>query len=443
MWKYLDENPTERNNYTMKNIFKKLTALTLALVMLLAMAPSVNAGVEYSVEDAYEECAALYPEFVDAVLEKGATEANIIRFLYDLQDYLLNVGEEITEENFESYVLEAINDLMSKRAHIKLRDALVGAFPGAVLDGAEGIIAPEFEPIVETIKRIIFDNGLLDEGVDDENQTTEPEEETTEPEVTPTEPEVTPTEPEVTPTEPEVKPTEPEVTPTEPEKETVTGGGNGGFEDDGEDATAPDETATTPAKPKVTFSDMNQATWAENAVYALVDMGVINGYPDGTFKPNNQITRAEFSKIIVLVSGRYYPTKETYTSTFTDVPTTAWEYPYVSAAYKFGFIKGRSETIFDPNSNITRADLCLIVYRYIQSINPEFKAKTNADGTMITFADAANVPSYAQEAVSALYSNGVAPLRDTVNNKFEPTLPATRAECALIVYNAINAALGL
>ena len=435
MWKYLDENPTERNNYTMKNIFKKLTALTIAVVMLFAMAPWVNAGVEYSVEDAYEECAALYPEFVDAVLAKGASEANIINFLYDLQEYLLNVGEEITEENFEPYVIEAINDTITKRPHIKLRDALVAAYPGAVLDGAEGIIAPEFEPLVETIKTIIFDNGLLDGDVEDENQTTEPEDETTEPEVKPTEPEVTPTEPEVTPTEPEV-------TPTEPEKKPVTDGGNGGFEDEGDVTEPEDEKPTTPAKPKVTFSDMNQALWAEKAVYALVEMGVINGYPDGTFKPNNQITRAEFAKIIVTASGRY-SSKEAYTSTFTDVPTTAWEYPYVSAAYKFGFIKGRSETIFDPNSNITRADLCLIVYRYIKSINPEFKAKTNADGTAITFADAANVPSYAQEAVSALYSNSVAPLRDAANNKFEPTLPATRAECAVIVYNAISAALGL
>ncbi len=431
----------------MKNILKKLTALTLSVVMLFAMAPMVNAGVEYSVEDAYAECAELYPEFVDAVVAKGASEANIIRFLYDLQDYLLNVGEEITEENFEPYALEAINDLFAKRVHVKLRDALIAAFPGAVLDGAEGVIAPEFEPLIETIKRIIFDNGMLDEG--DENQTTEPEDDTTQPEEKPTEPEEKPTEPEVTPTEPEEKPTEPEVTPTEPEqkptepeKEPVTGGGNSGFEDV-EDVTQPEEKPTTPAKPKVTFSDMNQAPWAEKEVYALVEMGVINGYPDGTFKPNNQITRAEFSKIIVLTSGRYSVDKGNYSSSFADVPATAWEYSFVSAAYQFGYIKGRSETIFDPASNITRADLCLIVYRYIKSINPEFKAKTNPDGTAITFMDAANVPSYAQEAVMALYSNGVAPLRDTVNNKFEPTLPATRAECAVIVYNATRAALGL
>lgn len=424
----------------MKNIFKKLVALTTAVVMLFAMAPTANAGVEYSIEDAYEECASLYPEFVDAVLAKGASEANIISFLYDLQGYLLNVGEEVTEENFEPYVIKAINDTITKRPHMKLRDALIAAYPGAVLDGAEGVIAPEFEPLVETIKRIIFDNGLLDDDVNDETQTTEKEEETTEPEVKPTEPEVKPTEPEVKPTEPEVTPTEPEVKPTEPDNKPITGVG-----DDVEDETGaqgPEEKPTTPEKPKVTFSDMNQALWAEKAVYALVEMGVINGYPDGTFKPNNQITRAEFSKIIVLTSGRFSP-KDTYTSAFADVAATAWEYPYVSAAYQFGFIKGRSETIFDPNSNITRADLCLIVYRYIKSINPEFKPKTNADGSMVTFADAMNVPSYAQEAVNALYSNSVAPLRDTVNNKFEPTLPATRAECAVIVYNAINAALGL
>lgn len=416
----------------MKNISKKLVALFLSVVMLLSMGTVAFAGVEYSIEDAYAECAELYPEFVDRILAEGVTEDQIIAFLEAVQEYLLNLNEEVTEENFEEHIIGAVNQTIGLRQHRFVRDALIEAFPEAVLEGAKGNISDEFLPLVETIKAIIFGNGMLDEETEPTEEETVPtEEDTTEPTEAPTEKESEPTE-EATeaPTEEETK------------KPTTGGGGGGGFDvEDAEDVTeAPTE---KPTAPKITFSDMNQAPWAEKAVYALADRRIINGYPDGTFKPNNPVTRAEFSKIIVLVSGRYTPAVETYTSNFTDVPVKDWSYSYVSAAHKFGFIKGRSETIFDPNSNITRADLCLIVYRYIKTLNSEFKAKTNADGTPITFADAASVPVWDVEAVNALYSNGVAPLRDVANNKFDPTAPATRAECALIVYNATNVALGL
>lgn len=409
----------------MKKALKKITALLVVLTMMFAAVPVAYAGIGMDVEEAYEECAALYPEFVDAVLSQGVSEKQIISFLSAIQEYLLNLDVEITEENFEDYIINAILETMAKNKYTKLRDALTAAFPGAVVDGMDGIIAPEFVPLVETIKDILFGG-----------------EEPTEEETTPTEPTEKPTE-EEKPTEPVEKPTEaPTEEPTEekteaPTKDEGSIGGPVGGEDEGDVTDEPVQDVTKPV-----FSDINQAPWAEVAIKALVDRKIINGYPDGTFKPNNAITRAEFAKIIVLASGRFN-VKENYTSTFTDVLATSWEYPYVSAAYKYGFIKGRSETIFDPLSNITRGDLCLIVYRYIKSINPEFKAKADANGIVPTFADSASVPVWSQEAVSALYSNGVAPVRDTVNNKFEPNLPATRAECALIVYNAFNAALGL
>ena len=454
----------------MKTILKKLTALFVCMCFVLTGAPVAFAGVGMPVDEAFYECAAIYPEFVAEVTAAGATERQIISFLSDMQGYLFGLGFEITEDNFEDYMFDAITETMSKRAHVKLRDALLKAYPGAVVDGMDGIISPEFEPLVETVKIILFsgedepeeetteeeDTEPTTEPKDEETRPTEPVTEPTEGEAKPTEPvtepaegEVKPTEPVTEPTEGEVKPTEPATepvggeVPTEPKTEPVGGGETGGPMIDEDEVTVPDEGATQRPIEK-SFSDMNQAPWAEKAIYALYDMGIINGYPDKTFKPNNPVTRAEFAKIITLASGRYQEKdKAAYVSAFWDVPQTQWHYSYVSAALKFGFIKGRSQTIFDPESNITRADLCLIVYRYVKSINPEFKAKTNPDGSAITFADASLVPVWDAEAVNALYSTGVAPLRDTVNNKFEPTLPATRAECALIVYNALRAALGM
>lgn len=412
----------------MKNIMKKLVAiLTVFAVMLTAM-PVAMAGVSnVDVEDAYYECASIYPEFVDAVVANGATESLIISFLSDVQNYLLGTGAEITEENFEEYFVEAILDTMAKRKHVKVRDALAKAYPDAVVDGMDGVIAPEFQPLVETIKLILF--GRYEEETTEE--VTEPTQEESQ---APTEDkEEEPTEKETeTPTE------EATVKPSNPD-----GGIGGPVGGEDEEVEMPTEVVTeAPTRPaSKTFSDINQAPWAEKAIYALVDMGVINGYPDKTFKPNNPVTRAEFAKMITLASGRYIEKdKATYVSNFWDVPNTAWEYSYVSAALKFGFITGRSETIFDPASNITRGDLCLIVYRYIKSINSEFKAKENV---IVSFADSAMVPSWDIEAVNVLASHSIATARDTVNNKFEPLLPATRAECAVMIYEAMNAALGL
>lgn len=406
----------------MKNTLKKLTALITVIAMLASMTTVAFAALDYSVEDAYEECAAMYPDFVAKVKAQGVTDRQIITFLETVQEYLLNLDVEITEDNFETYLIEAVNAAITLVKNIKVRDALINAFPEAVVDGADGVIHEDFVPLVETIKSIVFSKGILDDETDVTEENTEPTE-ATEPSTE-------------APTEAATE------APTNKPSGGGTDGGTASDDDAGEEAATEAPTENNTEKETVSFSDIDQALWAKDAINRLASVGVINGYGDGTFKPNNPITRAEFSKIIVLASGRY-DEKETYTSDFKDVLPKDWHYSYVSAAYKFQFVGGRGAGIFDPNSNITRADLCLIVYRYIKSINPNFKAKADANGNIATFKDAANVPSWTTEAVSALYSNGIAPLRDAANNKFEPTAYATRAECAYIVHNAINAALGV
>ena len=432
----------------MKNIMKKLVAVLIVAAVMLTSMPVAFAGISMDVEDAYYECASIYPEFVENIKAQpqNVTDKQIITFLESMQSHMLEQGEEITEDNFEEYMIDAVLYAIGLRKNTNVRDALVGAYPGAAVDGMDGIINPEFEPLVETIKLIIFGTGEGDE--EEETEPTTEEEETQPTTEEPTEEKTeAPTE-EKTEAPTEEKTEAPTEEPTEKETEKPTkpdmGGVDGGDEgyDDG-DVEMPTEIVTeAPTRPaNKTFSDINQAPWAEKAIYALVDTGVINGYPDKTFKPNNPVTRAEFAKMITLASGRYKESeKATYVSSFWDVAPAAWEYPYVSAALKFGFITGRSETIFDPASNITRGDLCLIVYRYIKSINSEFKAKANV---VVNFADAALVPSWDVEAVNVLASHSVATARDTVNNKFEPLLPATRAECAVMIYNALNVAFGV
>ena len=108
------------------------------------------------------------------------------------------------------------------------------------------------------------------------------------------------------------------------------------------------------------FSDVSADKWYNNAVSTLCHMGVLGGYSDGTFRPNAPITRAEFAKIAVSFSQANGSAVYSY---FTDVKTTDWFAPYVTAAKDNGLIEGYSDGSFKPENKITRAEACAIVNR--------------------------------------------------------------------------------
>ena len=108
------------------------------------------------------------------------------------------------------------------------------------------------------------------------------------------------------------------------------------------------------------FSDVSVDKWYNNAVSTLSNMGVIGGYADGTFRPDAPISRAEFAKIAVSFTQNNGSAVYNY---FTDVKTTDWFAPYVTAAKDAGLIEGYSDGSFKPESKITRAEACAIVNR--------------------------------------------------------------------------------
>ena len=108
------------------------------------------------------------------------------------------------------------------------------------------------------------------------------------------------------------------------------------------------------------FSDVSADKWYNNAVSTLSRMGVIGGYADDTFRPDAPISRAEFAKIAVSFTQNNGSAVYNY---FTDVKTTDWFAPYVTAAKDAGLIEGYSDGSFKPESKITRAEACAIVNR--------------------------------------------------------------------------------
>lgn len=108
------------------------------------------------------------------------------------------------------------------------------------------------------------------------------------------------------------------------------------------------------------FTDVASGAWYNNAVSTLTRAGILDGYEDGSFRPNASITRAEFTKIAV---SFFKHAGGASANPFNDVPDSAWYAEFVKAAAELGLIDGYEDGTFRPNAPITRAEACAIVNR--------------------------------------------------------------------------------
>lgn len=178
---------------------------------------------------------------------------------------------------------------------------------------------------------------------------------------------------------------------------------------------------------KLVFSDLTEAMWAIKAVNFVYEKGIISGVGDGKFEPNRAITRAEAVKLIVNMIGA----DETADITFTDVKQTDWFYPYVCTGYKLGIVNGRSETVFDPYSLVSRQEAAVMVYNAI-------KDSVGADpgSVNVNIVDEDMISAWAGDAVKYLYAKGIISGRD--GSRFDPLDNMTRAEAATVIYNCLK-----
>lgn len=109
------------------------------------------------------------------------------------------------------------------------------------------------------------------------------------------------------------------------------------------------------------FSDVNAEDWFNEAISTLNGMGILNGYDDGTFRPDNCITRAELTKIAVSFSTAAGLSGKA--ASFADVAADAWYGSCVASAQELGLVNGYEDGTFHPDSFVTRAETCAIVNR--------------------------------------------------------------------------------
>jgi hypothetical protein len=181
----------------------------------------------------------------------------------------------------------------------------------------------------------------------------------------------------------------------------------------------------TPAEPEISFSDI-AAHWAEASIKQAVKGGIVNGYVDGTFKPGNTITRAEFSVMLMKAIKRQEAGTEL---TFTDkADIGTWAQAAVAQAVQAGIIYGYEDGTFRPNANMTRAEMATMIAKALQ---------LSLDETAVTsFADDQAIPVWAKGAVASLKERGI--VNGKGANTFNPRAQTTRAEAVVMLLNMLN-----
>lgn len=147
------------------------------------------------------------------------------------------------------------------------------------------------------------------------------------------------------------------------------------------------------------YSDVAATSWYNTAVSTLSSMGIITGYPDGTFRPNAAITRAEFAAI----AARFDHDGDKTTAKFSDI-ATHWAKDEISIAYNNGWINGYPDGTFGPQRDITRAETMTLVNRVL---NRQPETENDLLPNMVTWTDNANPNAWyylaVQEATNSHY----------------------------------------
>jgi len=170
--------------------------------------------------------------------------------------------------------------------------------------------------------------------------------------------------------------------------------------------------------------------WAEAYIRQAVQLGFVSGYEDSTFRPDRQVTRAEFATMFVQalqlpqVSAAVLPFKD-----LAHIP--AWARTFVAAAFKQGIISGYDDNTFRADRLITRAEMTTMIARALPS-----ETDMNA---VPSFADTSEIPAWARPYTAAAVKAGL--VKGRGNNLFVPNDHATRAEAVTLILALRNATI--
>ena len=269
--------------------------------------------------------------------------------------------------------------------------ALIGIFvPVIVWQPKE---PPDINPSIETITP----TQPPEEAIQPSEETTQPSEETT---------------------QPSEETTQPPEEATQPSEEATQ---------PSEEATQPSEETTQPSdKPIVTdFLDIPENHWAKDSITELVDRNIIGGYPDGTFRPESFVTRAE---IATLFDKAFELKTNQINNDFRDVVQDYWAYEAISNVVNSDFMRGYCDDTFRPNVLITRAELIASIVNGL-----DLNYKESESNPLEECLEREEISNSVSEAINAAKQEGI-----FIDDPNSLELRATRADVSTLLIQALN-----
>jgi len=319
------------------------------------------------------------PEYVSLIDDLTATgkvyKDEVEQFVYDLSAQLAK-EEDLTKDNFESKFKSAVLYLILEDKYSDLTEAVQAAFPDEIKYFLEkGKLPARFEAVKDALMEEMFgsDGGGSGPG----------------------------------------------------------GGGPG----DGNVANPPLESPDPEKKDEtgsaiVSFKDVPANHWARQDIEFMAARSIVKGSDDNLFKPEEQVTRAEFTAFMQRALKLPEPGKNT--PVFLDVPSSAWFCNSVAAAAYAGLVKGTGDGYFEPRRSITREEMATVIMRVY------LLEQDNLPVGDLTFADASQISPWAKEAVAAAVKLGI--IKGMDERHFVPREKATRAQAVVMIKRLLEAA---
>ncbi|MEN6328563.1 MAG: immunoglobulin-like domain-containing protein, partial [Syntrophomonas sp.] len=182
-----------------------------------------------------------------------------------------------------------------------------------------------------------------------------------------------------------------------------------------------EKTPATQQEIKPAFNDI-AGHWAERAIEQIIALGASSGYPDGSFKPDRTVTRAEFASMLV----KAFKLEAKFSRVFADT-TSHWAKDSIACAEAQGIVSGYGDNHFGPDDPVTREQMAVMI---VKASKP---ADAAGEGT---FTDNADISAWAQNGVAVAVKAGI--IKGYPGNSFKPQNNATRAEAVTVILNSID-----
>jgi hypothetical protein len=185
------------------------------------------------------------------------------------------------------------------------------------------------------------------------------------------------------------------------------------------------------------YTDLDKNHWAYPQIQVMTDEDVVVGYPDGTFKPDQPVTRAEFAtEVVKALRQENCILKEIYY--FSDVPQGYWAYDLIQKAQSFDLLKAYPDGTFKPDENITKADA---IYMMIAAVETSNISKTKAKQALKIYKDYDKIPAWVLVSAGKAEIYKVTAHNPESPDMFNPEQKISRAELSVCLYNMRKAAL--